>query len=205
MNMSRLKQVFSRSDSRTESRNNPMEKRKNEDDFLQLINAIKNKNKKQFDELIEKTENSSLLFVFLKMFSNIPIERIDYEKARKEGRKKGDGKGKWPSRKIYDDEYCLNLIEINEIVNKNMWNVDNDINFCLLFHVLKNRTFLKDRSPAIIKKKVKKEKNNNMIDDFIEEELGITNTCEKNVIKKIIREQNYEKQIERIQSQKNKM
>lgn len=175
---------------------------KNENDFLQMINAIKNKNKKQFDKLIEKTENSSLLFVFLKMFSNIPIERIDYERAKKERRKKGDGKGKWPSRKIYDDEYCLNLIEINEIVNKNMWNVDNDINFSLLFHVLKNRT-LKDRSPAIIKKKIKKE-NNDVIDDFIEE-MGITDTCEKNVMKKIIKEQNYEKQIEKIHSQKNKM
>lgn len=49
-------------------------------------------------------------------------EEVDWNEARRQGRQKGDGKGKWPSKSFDDPILTPYYVEIvNDIVNKHFW------------------------------------------------------------------------------------
>lgn len=98
---------------------------KNENLINDFLTAIKNKDF-SFYEKISDDENTreklllSCIYPLLRWCSCVGINKIDWDEARKQGRKKGDKKGPWPS-KIYDSKNtAFNLITINDI-NEDFW------------------------------------------------------------------------------------
>ncbi len=90
-----------------------------------FLNAIKNKDiefyKKISDnENIREKKLLSCIYPLLRWASCVGANKIDWLEAKKQGRKKGDKKGPWPS-KIYDTENTIyNLLVCNDI-NENFW------------------------------------------------------------------------------------
>ncbi len=97
--------------------------------FLEMRNILYAVNSKNFsyyenfgetDQLRDKNWKEEA-YPALRWYSARGKDEVDFIKAKKEGRKKGDGKGKWPSV-VKDDEYSETQLDlINEVVNLGFW------------------------------------------------------------------------------------
>lgn len=62
-------------------------------------------------------------YVLMRWFSAVGQEQIDFSAARAAGRKKGDGKGKWPSTTT-DASLTGEYVEfVNDLVNLGFWSI----------------------------------------------------------------------------------
>jgi hypothetical protein len=75
------------------------------------------------DEYERSSNFSEIAYVLVHWMSCIGIKRVDWEEAKKQNRKKGDGKGQWPSVIEDSNNTMLNLILINDFLNKNLWDL----------------------------------------------------------------------------------
>lgn len=171
-------------------------------EFLKNIKACnfsfyKEMEKKYGEEEI-KNIWKRISFLILKNVSSVVKETIDFEKAKQQGRKKGDGKGKWPT-KIENIKYITPSFTYltNLLVNRNFWETANfcDIQYKLLClvayitysnfeHMLSGEeTF----SPIYAKSKKKERKNiNSEIENYINEKFVNLNNKEKELLLGII-------------------
>lgn len=90
-----------------------------------FLNALKNKEidfykKISDDENIREKQLLSCIYPLLRWISCVGINKIDWNEAKKQGRKKGDKKGPWPS-KIYDTENTIYNLLISNDINENFW------------------------------------------------------------------------------------
>jgi len=96
--------------------------------MIEILNKIKNGNVEVYNNLgIDEYERSSnfseIAYVLVHWMSCIGIKRVDWEEAKRQNRKKGDGKGQWPSVVEDSNNTMLNLILINDFLNKNLWDL----------------------------------------------------------------------------------
>lgn len=124
MNSNYYNDIFDFSDNKTSLKNEENTK-EDEISINEILTALKNKDiefykKISDDENIRDKYLSSCIYPLLRWSSCVGINKIDWNEAKRQGRKKGDKKGPWPS-KIYDTENTFfNLIVANEI-NENFW------------------------------------------------------------------------------------
>lgn len=153
-----------------------------ESDFETLKTFINLKN-----EDIKKINSS--LYPLLRWISCVGINKIDWEEAKKQGRKKGDGRGPWPS-KIFDTENTIiSLINSNEI-NLYFWNLlkkneSNDNHVLLIYMMIKK--FIPDirkEEEYIWIKKPKSKKIKNKVDKLLLKIFPNANSLELEILRK---------------------
>lgn len=154
-----------------------------------LINFLKEAPVNYFEMDIRSAERSDIKnvsFILMKFCSNSYKEIIDKEKAR--GRKKGDGKGKWPTKKIPTENTFKRLLLTNEYSNKNFWNLYkyHDLQFAILYAISLNAR-LEDRENLVLppnpRKKGKKKVDSVDIEDLIKKAFPELNKTEVEIIK----------------------
>ncbi|MEM5878083.1 MAG: hypothetical protein QXF12_04345 [Candidatus Aenigmatarchaeota archaeon] len=135
-----------------------------------------------------KKINSSL-YPLLRWVSCVGINKIDWEEAKKQGRKKGDGKGPWPS-KIFDVENTIiSLINSNEI-NLYFWNLlkknESGDNHVLLIYIMIKKFIpdLNKEEEYIWIKKPKSKKIKNKIDELLLKIFPNANSLELEILRK---------------------
>lgn len=100
-------------------------------EMSKILEALNSKNFKYYDNFgdNDQTKNKNWqgeAYPALRWYSARGEDKVDFAQAKAQGRKKGDGKGKWPS-KIYDDNYTgLQLELINEVVNLHFWDLSSN-------------------------------------------------------------------------------
>lgn len=107
-----------------------IKKHKDIDILKELLPQIDNRNYQFFSDLPkfykksgQEDKNKGVDFVpLLRWASAVGHEEIDWSQAKRLGRKKGDGKGKWPSTVTDDPILTSYYVEmVNDIVNLHFW------------------------------------------------------------------------------------
>ncbi len=89
-----------------------------------ILNSIENKDVDFFksfgeDKFEIEKKWTKKAFPVMKFFSAVGINKIDFDEAKRQGRKKGDGKGPWPS-KVYDTKNTFYYLLVTyELIFKN--------------------------------------------------------------------------------------
>jgi hypothetical protein len=147
-------------------------------------------------ELAEFWKKNS--FLILKNISSCIKETINFEEAKKQGRKKGDGKGKWPTT-IDNIEKVTSayVYVVNDIVNRNFWALVNFPKiqyklFCIVSYTiaLKFNEYMtgEEKFLPIFSKKTKRKMNKeDKINYFIENKFPELKKEEKSILEKILK------------------
>lgn len=61
----------------------------------------------------------------MRWLSSVGISEVDWAEAKKQGRKKGDKKGAWPSTTVDNEYTAYFLMAVNEIANIKFWDLGN--------------------------------------------------------------------------------
>lgn len=162
--------------------------------IYQLLHLIKESNLEKLKTISclkseEAKKINSSLYPLLRWISCIGINRIDWEKAKKQGRKKGDGKGPWPSKTFDTENTIMSLINSNEI-NLYFWNLlkknnsgDNHI-FLIYLMIKKFIPNLKKDEEHIWIKKPKSKKIKNKVDELLLKIFPHANSLELEILRK---------------------
>ena len=109
---------------------NEIKQHKDVDILTELLPEIDGRNYNFFANLPkfykkngQEDPNKGVDFVpLLRWASAVGEEKVDWDEARRLGRKKGDGKGKWPAKSFDDPILTGYYVEaVNDVVNKNFW------------------------------------------------------------------------------------
>lgn len=192
----------------------PKEEWKIMNDFLQNIKSLNVNFYKELEKNYGEEELVSIWkkisFIILKNVSSYVKETIDFEEAKRQNRKKGDGKGKWPS-KIQNVNPLTEayLYLTNKMININFWDLTNfgDMQyriFCFICYVIylefeeKYKNAEGNFSAVFKDKKSKnKKKENDEIEEFVSNLSTGLNKLEKEILIKIIKnDENLRKRLE---------
>ena len=147
--------------------------------LIEILSKIKNK-KDIYDDLgIDDFEKLSkfteISFILLRWMSAVGTKNVDWEEAKKQNRKKGDGKGAWPVIINDSNNTFINLILINEFLNKNFWDLfvndkNRETNHAkLAYYILKTIckiVNLEEKEEYIWINNPKSKKNKNNMDNY---------------------------------------
>jgi hypothetical protein len=86
-------------------------------DVAEVLRQLDNKNIGYYSELTDEQKKSLAPVVLMRWMSAVGEEQVNFTLAKRQGRKKGDGKGKWPSYVVdtHLTQYYLDLT--NQVVN----------------------------------------------------------------------------------------